>query len=50
MESFLFASVPLSVVHFVLFVLFKGFLGQPGYIVADAVGAFADSLSIKIRA
>ena len=39
MKSFLFANVPLSVVHFILFVLFKGFLGQPGYIVADALGA-----------
>ena len=39
MKSFLFANVPLSVVHFVLFLLFKGFLGQPGYIVADALGA-----------
>ena len=41
MKSFLFANVPLSVVHFVLFLLFKGFLGQPGYIVADAIGASA---------
>ena len=39
MKSFLFANVPLSVVHFVLFVLFKGFLGQPGYVVADTLGA-----------
>ena len=39
MKSFLFANVPLSVVHFVLFVIFKGFLGQPGYIVADVLGA-----------
>ncbi len=40
MKSFLLANVPLSVVHFVLFLIFKGsFLGQPGYIVADALGA-----------
>ena len=41
MKSFLFANMPLSVVHFVLFLIFKGFLGQPGYAVADAVGASA---------
>ena len=40
MKSFLFANIPLSVVHFVLFLVFKGsFLGQPGYAVADALGA-----------
>ena len=40
MKSFLFANVPLSVVHFILFLIFKGsFLGQPGYLVADALGA-----------
>ena len=39
MKSFLFANVPLSVLHFVLFLIFKGFLGQPGYAVADALGA-----------
>ncbi len=40
MKSFLLANVPLSVVHFVLFLIFKGsFLGQPGYIVANALGA-----------
>ena len=39
MKSFLFANVPLSVLHFVLFLLFKGFLGQPGYAVAGALGA-----------
>ena len=44
MKSFLFANVPLSVVHFVLFVLFGGFLGQPGYIVADALGASAGGI------
>ena len=44
MKSFLFANVPLSVVHFVLFVIFKGFLGQPGYIVADALGASAGGI------
>ena len=44
MKSFLFANVPLSVLHFVLFVIFKGFLGQPGYIVADALGASAGGI------
>ena len=44
MKSFLFANVPLSVVHFILFVLFKGLLGQPGYIVADALGASAGGI------
>ena len=41
MKSFLSANVPLSVVHFICFLVFKGvkFLGQPGYAVADAVGA-----------
>ena len=39
MKSFLFANVPLSVLHFVLFLVFKGFLGQPGYAVAGALGA-----------
>ena len=39
MKSFLFVNVPLSVVHFILFAIFKGFLGQPGYLVADALGA-----------
>ena len=39
MKSFLFANVPLSVLHFILFLIFGGFLGQPGFIVADALGA-----------
>ena len=39
MKSFLFANVPLSMLHFILFLIFKGFLGQPGYVVADALGA-----------
>ena len=39
MKAFLFANVPLSVVHFVCFLIFKGFLGQPGYAVANALGA-----------
>ena len=39
MKSFLFANVPLSVLHFILFLIFKGFLGQPGFVVADALGA-----------
>ena len=39
MKSFLFANVPLSMLHFILFLIFKGFLGQPGFLVADAVSA-----------
>lgn len=39
MKSFLLANVPLSVVHFILFVIFGGFLGQPGALVANALGA-----------
>ena len=39
MKSFLFANVPLSMLHFILFLIFKGFLGQPGFVLADAVGA-----------
>lgn len=41
MKSFLFANVPLSLVHFICFLVFKGatFLGQPGYAVANAFGA-----------
>lgn len=44
MKSFLFANVPLSVVHFILFVLFGGFLGWPGTVVAEAVGAAGNGL------
>ena len=44
MKGFLFANVPLSVVHFVLFVLFGGFLGWPGTVVAQAVGAAANGV------
>ena len=39
MKSFLFANVPLSVVHFIPFAIFGGFLGWPGYVVAGALGA-----------
>ena len=39
MKAFLFANVPLSMLHFILFLIFKGFLGQPGCLVADALGA-----------
>ena len=39
MKSFLFANVPLSVVHFILFVIFGGCLGWPGVVVANALGA-----------
>ena len=41
MKSFLFANVPLSVVHFICFAIFKGFLGHPGYELADLLGASA---------
>lgn len=44
MKSFLLANVPLSVVHFILFVIFGGFLGQPGYLVADALGVSAGGI------
>ena len=44
MKSFLLANVPLSVVHFICFVVFKGFLGQPGYAVANALGASAGGI------
>ena len=44
MKSFLFANVPLSVLHFILFIIFKGFLGQPGYMVADVLGASAGEI------
>ena len=37
-KAFLFANVPLSMLHFILFLIFKGFLGQPGFFVADALG------------
>lgn len=40
MKSFLFANIPLSVLHFILFLIFKDtFLGQPGYALARALGA-----------
>ena len=42
LSSFLFANVPLSLLHFILFLIFKGFLGQPGYLMADALGAAND--------
>ena len=44
LKSFLLANVPLSVVHFVLFVLFGGFLGWPGTVVANALGAAAGGI------
>ena len=45
MKSFLFANIPLSIVHFVLFLIFKGsFLGQPGYAVASALGASSEGV------
>jgi hypothetical protein len=39
MKSFLIADIPLSVAHFIYFIAFGGFLGQPGRIVANAIGA-----------
>ena len=44
MKSFLFANVPLSVVHFICFLIFKGFLGQPGNAVANALGAASEGI------
>ena len=44
MKSFLFANVPLSVLHFILFVIFGGFLGWPGTVVAGALGASDSSV------
>ena len=44
MKSFLLANVPLSVVHFVLFVFFGDFLGWPGTVVASALGASAGGI------
>ena len=44
MKSFLFANIPLSVLHFILFAVFRGscsVLGQPGYLLAGALGASA---------
>ena len=39
MKSFLFSNVPLSAVHFLLFIIFGGFLGQPGCAAAKFLGA-----------
>ena len=39
LKSFLFADVPLSILHFVLFYFFRGFLGRPGADLASACGA-----------
>ncbi len=44
MKSFLFANVPLSVVHFILFVICGGLFGWPGYVVASALGAVGGSI------
>ena len=41
-KSFLFANVPLSMLHFILFLIFKGFLGWPGPYLAEALGASAE--------
>ena len=43
-KSFLLANVPLSIVHFVCFIFFRGFLGQPGYIAANALGASSEGI------
>ena len=39
LKSFLFADVPLSILHFILFYFFRGFLGRPGTDLASAWGA-----------
>ena len=39
MKKFLLANVSLSMLHFILFLIVGGFLGQPGFIVAEALGA-----------
>ena len=44
LKSFLFANVPLSVLHFILFVIFGDFLGWPGTVVAEALGASAGGI------
>ncbi len=44
MKAFLFANVPLSVLHFILFAIFGGFLGQPGFLLANALGAANNGL------
>ena len=44
MKAFLFANVPLSVLHFILFAIFGGFLGQPGSLLANALGAANNGL------
>ena len=38
MKAFLFANVPLSMLHFILFLIFGGFLAWPGDVVANALG------------
>lgn len=38
LKAFLFANIPLSVVHFILFAIFGGFLGQPGFAIAGMLG------------
>ena len=46
MKAFLLANVPLSIVHFICFLIFKGcsFLGQPGHAVAGALGIAAGGI------
>ena len=44
MKAFLFANVPLSMLHFILFLIFGGFLACPGDIVANAIGASGKSV------
>lgn len=38
-KSFLFANLPLSIVHFILFVVLFDWLGHPGFWVAGILGA-----------
>lgn len=46
MKSFLMADISLSVAHFICFIVFGGFLGEPGRTVANAIGASSgDALS-----
>ncbi len=44
LKSFLFADVPLSILHFVLFYFIRGFLGRPGTDLASACGAASEGV------
>ncbi len=39
MKAFLFANLPLSMLHFILFLIFRGFFGWPGEVLASSLGA-----------